>query len=225
MKKIFDGKIYDVMPKTDGIIFPYQKAVVDEGDVVWYKMLSFENSNMTDVSETVFWNIKFGSNYPIALKLCKNFVSLKSIILPNGRLFLCDENGQAFIIDNDGLINIAGELKYRDEVPSGIAFYKNSIWASFASANVLIRFNLNTMRVELRIGGKSSPFSTPKNIFIDGNCAYVCNNSTNNITKVNLENYSVEEHCAFEEGVHRFVFTLKNRKCKNVRKNNTFKRF
>ena len=61
------------------------------------------------------------------------------------------------------------------------------------------------MRVELRIGGKSSPFSTPKNIFIDGNCAYVCNNSTNNITKVNLENYSVEEHCAFEEGVHSFV--------------------
>ncbi len=205
MKKIYDGKIYEVMPKTDGIIFPYQKAVVEEGDIVWYKMLSFENQTMTDVSETVFWNIKFGSNYPIAIKLCKNFVSLKSIILPNGRLFLCDEKGQVFIIDNDGLINIAGELKYRDEIPSGIALYKNSIWASFSSTNVLIRFNINTMRAELRIGGKSSPFSSPKNIFIDGDNAYVCNNSTNSIVKVNLENYSVDDYYNFEEGVHSFV--------------------
>jgi len=205
VKKIFDGKIYELMPKTDGIIFPYQKAVVDEGDIVWYKMLSFENQTMTDVSETVFWNIKFGSNYPIALKLCKNFVSLKSIILPNGRLFLCDEKGQVFIIDNDGLINIGGELKYRDEMPSSIAFHKNSIWASFSNTNVLIRFNINTMRAELRIGGKSSPFNNPKNIFIDGDIAYVCNNSTNSIVKVDLESYSVDEYYSFEEGVHSFI--------------------
>ena len=205
MKKIFDGKIYEIMPKTDGIIFPYQKAVVDEGDVVWYKMLSFENQTMTDVSETVFWNIKFGSNYPVALQLCKNFVSLKSIILPSGRLFLCDEKGQVFIIDNDGLINIGGELKYRDEMPSCIAFHKNSIWASYANTNVLIRFNINTLRAELRIGGKSSPFNNPQNFFICDDTAYVCNNGTQSIVKVNLENYSVEDYCAFEEGVKAFV--------------------
>lgn len=205
MKKIFDGKVYEVLPKSDGIIFPYQKAVVDEGDIVWYKMLSFENSLMADVSETVFWNIKFGSNYAVALKLCQNFVSLKSIILPDGRLFLCADNGQTYIIDTDGLINIAGELKYRDEVPSSIAFYKNSIWASFCDANILMRFNINTMRAELRIGGKSSPFNNPKNIFIEGNFAYVCNSGANNIVKVDLENYSVDELYTFEESVHSYV--------------------
>lgn len=205
MKKIFDGKIYEVLPKADGIVFPYQKAVIDEGDVVWYKMLSFENSLMTDVSETVYWNIKFGSNYMIAVKLCQNFVSLKSIILPNGRLFLCTENGQAFIIDPDGMINIAGELKYRDQVPSDIAFYKNSIWASFSATNVLIRFNINTMRAELRIGGKNSPFNSPQNIFIENNFAYVCNSDSNNIVKVDLENYSVDELCTFEETVHSYI--------------------
>ena len=205
MKKIFDGKIYEVLPKSDGIIFPYQKAVIDDGDVVWYKMLSFENSSISDVSEMAFWNIKFGTNYSIALKLCKNFVSVKSIILPNGRLFLCDENGQAYIIDNDGLINIAGELKYRDELPSGIAIHKNCIWASFYESNVLIRFNINTLRVELRIGGKSSPFNNPKGIFVDSGIAYVCNKGSQNIVKVDLESYSVEEAYAFEEGVHSFV--------------------
>ena len=75
MKKIFDGKIYELLPKSDGIVFPYQKAVVDEGDIVWYKMFSLENTIMSDVSETIYWNLKFGSNYNVAVELCKNFVS------------------------------------------------------------------------------------------------------------------------------------------------------
>ncbi len=205
MKKIFDGKIYEILPKAYGIIFPYQKAVVDEGDIVWYKMLSFENSLMSDVSETVFWNTKFGSNYAIALKLCNNFVALKSIILPNGRLFLCDHNGQTYIVDTDGLINIAGELKYRDEAPSSIAFYKNNIWACFSNTNVLIRFNVNTLRAELRIGGKNSPFCAPNDIFIEDNTAFICNGGSNNVVAVNLDDYTVEECYSFEEHVHSYI--------------------
>ena len=205
MKKIFDGKIYEFLPKSDGIIFPYQKAVVDQGDVVWYKMLSFENSLLSDVSETVYWNIKFGSNYLTAKKLCQNFVSAQSVVLPNGRLFLCSNNGQAFIVDPDGMINIAGELKYRDRLPSSIAFYKNNIWACFADYNVVIRFNVTTLRAELRIGGKSSPFNKPCNIFVEDRFAYVCNGEINNIVKVDLENYSVDELYHFEEPVHAYV--------------------
>jgi len=205
LKKIFDGKIYEILPKSDGVIFSYQKAVVDDGEVVWFKMLSLENSSLTDVGKNIYWNIKFGSNYHIAVKTCENFVSVKSLLLPNGRLLLCCENGQVFLVDSDGMLNIAGELKYRDHAPTGIAFYKNSIWASFDQANVLMRFNINTMRAELRIGGKNSPFDSPKNIFIDKEYAYVCNGNTNNIVKVNLENYSVEEHYSFEEKVHSYI--------------------
>ena len=205
MKKIFDGKIYEMLPKSDGIIFPYQKAVVDDGDIVWYKMLSFENSNITDVSKNVYWNLKFGSNYAVAVNTAKNFVTTKAILLPNNRLFLCCDNGQVFVIDPDGMLNIAGELKYRDNPPNDIAFYKNSIWASFENHNVLIRFNINTMRAELRIGGKSSPFNKPQGVFIEGSTAYVCNTGTNNIVKIDLENYSVEEYYSFEEPVYSYV--------------------
>lgn len=205
MKKIFDGKIYEILPKNDGIIFSYQKAVVDEGEIVWFKMLSLENSSMTDVGKNIYWNIKFGSNYAAAVDICNNFVSTKAILLPNDRVFLCSENGQAFVIDSDGMINIAGELKYRDDAPSDIAFYKNTVWASFEKSNVLMRFNINTMHAELRIGGKNSPFNRPENIFIDGNFAYVSNGDSKNIVKVDLENYSVEEYLNFEEPVRAYV--------------------
>lgn len=205
MKKIFDGKVYEILPKSDGIIFPYQKAVVEEGDIVWYKMLSIENSSLTDVSETIYMNMKFGNKYGIAVNVCKNFVAEKALILPDGRLLLCNMNGQVFIIDNDGMLNISGELRYRDTAPSDIAFYKNSVWASFRDNNVLIRFNLNTMRSELRIGGKTSPFDAPENIFVEGEWAYVCNSGSNKVIKVNLESYAVEEHLAFEEPVYAYT--------------------
>ncbi len=210
MKKIFDGKIYELLPKSDGILFPYQKAVVDEGDIVWYKMFSLQNSIMSDVSETIYWNIKFGSNYTVAVELCKNFVSEKAIMLPNGRLLLCNENGQVFVIDPDGMINIGGEIKYRDQSPSAIAYYKNSIWASFKESNVLIRFNINTMRVELRIGGKTSPFDCPEDIFIDGEWGYVCNSGSKKLIRVNLENYTLEDLYEFDEPVFSFVKSGKN---------------
>ena len=205
MKKVFDGKIYEVLAKSDGLIFPYQKSVIDEGVVVWYKMLSIENCTLTDVSENIYLNIKFGSNYNIAVGISKNFVAEKALVLPDGRTLLCNENGQVFIIDADGMINISGEIKYRDETPSAITFYKNSIWASFRENNVLIRFNIATMRAELRIGGNTSPFSSPESVFVDGEWAYVCNSGANNVVKVNLESYSVEELYTFNEPVLRYV--------------------
>lgn len=68
-----------------------------------------------------------------------------------------------------------------------------------------MRFNINTMHAELRIGGKNSPFNRPENIFIDGNFAYVSNGDSKNIVKVDLENYSVEEYLNFEEPVRAYV--------------------
>ncbi len=205
MNKIFEGKIYDILPKTDGIIFSYQKAHIDDGEVVWFKMLSLENALMTDVGKNIYWNIKFGGNYEAAVKTVKNFVAVKSVILPGNRLFLCDDDGQAFVIDSDGSVNLVGELKYRDKAPSGIAFHQNSIWASFADRNVLMRFNINTMRAELRIGGKNSPFDKPYGIYIDGDDAYVSNSGSKNLVKVNLKNYTVEERYNFEEPIRSYI--------------------
>ena len=42
MKKIFSGKVFDVLPLSDGIIFSYCKDVIDENTIVSYKMISFE---------------------------------------------------------------------------------------------------------------------------------------------------------------------------------------
>lgn len=205
MQRLFSGEVYDIVPKTDGLIFSYCKGAVEGDVVVGYKMISTQNGTITDVAKNIYLLAKFGSDYNIAVSLCDNYVTSKALLMPSGRLFVCTSGGAANYIDGDGTVSWSGELKYRDRAPSDIALYKNNVWGCFAHNNVLIRFNPTTMREDLRIGGRQSPFSGPRNIFIKDSIATVSNTVSKSLTRVNLENYTVEEYRAFDETVYSYI--------------------
>ena len=213
MQQIFEGKVYDMVKKTDGLVFSYLEDVIDDNVLLKFKMIDAKSGIITDIAKNVYLLTKFGSNYKPAVQLTENFITVKSVGLPSGKLFLCDKSGNCFLLDGDGSILWTGVILYREEPPSDIALYDNCVWACFSSSNVLIRFNISTMREELRIGGKRSPFSGPRGIFIEGNTAIVSNRDSKTLTKVNLNTYSVEPYCEFDQsirsyikiGVHEFV--------------------
>lgn len=200
MQKIFEGTVYDIVAKNDGIIFFCRE---EEDAPVSVKMLTFSDGRMIDVGLTVYAGSKLGNDYHTVVKYCDNYVFDHVIPLPSGRLFLCTEKGQAYLFSPNGELSWSGEIKYRDMAPSGMDFYKNGLWASFKDADILLRFNLNTMRADLRIGGKNSPFPSPEDIFVLEDSAIVC--SKNELIKVNLESYAVEPYYSFEENVHRYL--------------------
>ena len=207
MKQVFAGNVFDMVKKPDGLVFSYLEEVVDGDFYVKYKMVDSKTGAVSDILKNVYLIAKFGSNYKAALKLIGNHITVRSINLPSGKLFLCDrENGgNCFLLDGFGSVLWTGPIRYRDNAPSDIALYGNCIWASFASNNVLIRFNLATMREELRIGGTRSPFDAPRGVFIEGNTAVVSNSGSNRLTKVNLDTYAVEQYCEFSRGVRSYI--------------------
>ena len=205
MKPIFEGEVYEMLPKSDGIVFSYCRGVEDNNVTVGFKMLSFENGSLVDVAKNIYLVTKFGSNYRAAVRVCENYITSKAVVLPNDKLFIVSAGGQAYIADITGDIDWSGEIGYRNCPPNDIAFYNNALWASFANENALIRFNPNTMREELKVGGKRSPFDAPKDIFIDGATAVVCNNGSNKLIKINLDSYAVEEYKQFEERPHSYL--------------------
>lgn len=69
----------------------------------------------------------------------------------------------------------------------------------------MLRYSLSTMREELRIGGKTSPFNKPRSLFLEGDDAYVCNVGSKKIVKVNLTDYTVSEFLEFPEEVYQYV--------------------
>ena len=205
MKKIFSGKVFDVLPLSDGIIFSYCKDVIDENTIVSYKMISFENGHFTDVARNIYLLTKFGNNYKATAMFCGNYITAKSIVLPNSKVFLLEDNGSAALLDNDATLLWSGELKYRGGAAAEIALYKNTLWASFPECNVLLRYNLSTMREELRIGGNKSPFSRPEGLFVEGDNIMVSNAGSSKLIQVNLNTYSVFEYEDFEEPIRQYV--------------------
>ncbi len=205
MKKIFDGEVYEVVPQSSGVVFSYCKSVIDEQVLVSYKMLSVDTGVMTDVAKNIYLLSKFGSNYRAAASQVPNYITTKSLVLPSGGVFICSDTGAATLIDSDGTAAWTGELKYRGVAPSDISIYKNALWACYSESGVLLRFNINTMREELRIGGTRSPFDRPRDIFIDGDIAIITNMGSQKLLKVDLNSYTVSDYKEFDEPVYSYV--------------------
>lgn len=205
MERLFAGEVFDMIPCVNGVVFSYKKAAVGEKLVVDYQMLSVDNSEIVEVTNSVYLLAKFGGNYRSVVKLCDNHIKSKTIVMPSGRVFICSDTGTAALIDGDGQQILSGELKYRGYVPSDIAVSKNGLWAVFSKPNVLVRFNPSTLREEIRIGGSVSPFDCPNGIFIEENRATVSNSGSNKLVEVNLDTYDVKEISEFTQSVYSYT--------------------
>lgn len=211
MKKVFSGEVYEVLPISNGVIFSYCKDVVDQNTVVAYKMITFDNGRFTDIAKNIYLLTKFGNNYKAVAAICDNYITAKSIVLPNSKVFLLSADGEARLLGADALPVWTGELKYRGYNATDIALYKNALWASFADCNVLLRYNLTAMREELRIGGNKSPFDKPSGLFVDGDTVMVSNIGSSKLIEVNLNTYSVFDYEEFSEPVRQYVKVGENR--------------
>ncbi len=205
MERIFAGEVYDIVAQPNSIVFSYCKESKEDHVVVGYKMLSLDNNHITDVAKNIYQLSKFGSNYRSVAALCNNYVTARALVLPTTKVFLVEDDGSATLFDTDGSPIYKGDVIYRGNTPSDIAVYKNTIWACYPKANVLLRFNLTTMREELRIGGSRSPFERPNDIFVDGDYAIISSTGSNKLIKVELSNYSVEDYKEFTEPVYGYV--------------------
>ena len=211
MRRIFDGEVYELVVKNDDFVFSYCKSFYENTVCVGYKMLSDDGKETMDVAKNIYLLSKFGTNFKTISELTSNYILAKTTELSNGYLCLLSDTGNAYLIDGSGMPVWSGNLNYRGEAPSDISAYKNSIWACYSSAGVLIRFNLNTMREELRIGGKNSPFDKPTDIFISGDTATISNSGSNKLISVDLSSYVVEEKEEFSESVYSYVEHSDNR--------------
>ena len=69
---------------------------------------------------------------------------------------------------------------------------------------MLLRFNIASMREELRIGGNISPLNAPTDIFIDGDYAVITSSGDKKLIKINLNSYAVKDFKEFEEPVYSY---------------------
>lgn len=206
MEQLFEGKVYEILPTSNAIVFSYLNRTNGDGTVeVSYKMISFENRRITDVAKNVYMITKFGNGYKAVEGLCENYITVKALILPGGKVFLLLADGTAHLVDSDGEPLWTGSLVYKNMVPSDIILFKEGLWTCYPDGNLLLKYSLNNMKQELRIGGNNSPFSGPCDLFEEDNTLIICNKASKKIQSLDIDSYNVLEYETFEEELLQYV--------------------
>ena len=206
MEQIFAGKVYEILPTSNGIIFSYLNKELEDGAVeVSYRMISFDNRRVTDVAKNIYMISKFGNGYKAVEGYCENYITSKSIIIPGGRVFLLHEDGTARLVDSDGESLWVGSFAYRNFVPSDVLLFGEGLWCCYPEANALIKFSLAGMKQELRVGGKNSPFKAPCDLFEEEGRIIICNRDSKTLQSIDLTDYSILEYETFEEPLYQYV--------------------
>ncbi|MBO5872937.1 MAG: hypothetical protein J6Q56_01880 [Clostridia bacterium] len=210
MEKISGHKAFSIHALPDGLIFPYLIEKIEEENQyrIGYKMVSFSTGKISNVTKSIFMLTKFGSEYASFIGKIKNYLTCFSILMENGQTFVVEKDGTSTLFSGADEI-WSGKLLYKNTAPGGIAAASGSLWVSYPEHNVLVRYNLKTLREELRIGGNHSPFVQTEGIFPAGSKLFVCNTGSNSIWKVDTTNYITELYYKFDEPVYDYKFINK----------------
>lgn len=214
MRKVFGTESYQLFPLEDGFILVERQPLEEEDKIaVGYRLISFSKGTVGRVSKKIYYCAKFGPEYEAFVPQLCNAVEPNVVALEKGRLFIASPDGSAGIYDADGTPVWQGTMRYNDCGPYDLVAVGGKLWASYPEQNALIRFNLTTMREELRIGGKNSAaFSVPQGLAMgeSPDILLVCNAGSHKISAVNLQTYTVADYETFEEPVHQYIKVLSN---------------
>lgn len=206
MDKVSPHKALSLLALPGGFVFAYPFEIAPQEMKVGYKMVSFDTGKISNVTRSIYTLTKFGSEYKLFGKNIRNFLSCRSALLYDGRVFVVEEDGKATLFDMNEYPAWEGKLTYQGSVPDCIAATQDSLWAAYGEKNTLVRYNLQTLREELRIGGNNSPFSNPVSIFPAGSKLFICNKESMDIWKIDTNDYTTELYYQFEEPVYDYKF-------------------
>ena len=173
MNLIAKDKVFSLHPLPDGFLYSYLIEEADGLCKVGYKMVSFSGGKISNVTRSIYMLTKFGSAYKGFIAKIKNYLTCFALPLENGHCFVIEKDGAATLFGAEGEEIWSGSLLYKKTAPGGIAVNGDSLWISYTDSNTLIRYDLKTLRQELRIGGEHSPFTEPTGLFPAGSKLFI----------------------------------------------------
>ncbi len=217
MTKVFPETALGILPLSNGFIVPIRKLENDlntdeEKMVVAYNLVSFDKETSSSVTRSVWGLAKFGNCYKAIEEQLPNPFYWKSIFLPNGRIFVYFPDGNAKIFDSEARIVWEGSILYEGSGAADFVLDAGYLWGSFPKEGCVIKFDIQNLKEEIKIGGKTSAFREPEGLFLEGDRLYVCSSGNGKVWVIDKSNYSVSEYLDFGEPVHQFLkvggFTL-----------------
>lgn len=209
MKKVFNSYAIDILPASGGFIV-IEKKMEESRPSIHYQYAPTSNpSAPRAIMRKAFLESKFRDNHEVLSAKVSNYLLSRVAWINEDTLFtMTPFDGNAQIMSSDGTVRWSGDLHYHNEPPKDVVAIENCVWCSYSDNNTLIRYNLKTMREELRIGGPSdTAFHGPGGLWYDEDTdrLLVCNLYSQNIVTIDRHTFKVKEYAAFKEPVYRYL--------------------
>ena len=206
MIQIFGENCIHIMRTQDGFAAVFTEEKEDGKPELSFKRVSVREDTARDIGKDHFKLLKFGFNYEDLKMQIDNYLLAICKPLDNHHRFIVESNGTAKILDQQGCLVNQGNFNYQSCVPFDIALGENVVWASYPELNTAVRYNLSTLRQELRIGGaQSKVLHAPNGLLLQDQQLYICNAAEHQILLLDTVNFTVQEHLGFNEPVYQYI--------------------
>lgn len=205
MKKIIDFEIYGLLPIEKGFLYIKPEILPDGKVKGQFFGVEAQTGRTVPVTKWVYFESKFGPAYKEISSQIKDYISCETGFLANNSTVLLYPDGDLGIFNSKGVAVWTGALKYNDAPVRGVAVDGKCFWSVVPDLNAVICYATDEKRVQMRIGGgKSTAFINPTSLVRYNDNLYICNEGSNKVRTISLNNYAVSDYLEFDEPVKKY---------------------
>ncbi len=207
MKQILDYMPLDIITHPDGFIIVAPEKNDEDGRLrISFWFYNLKTMVVQKVKKAFYAECKFGRAYTEIISQINDYISCSVCESPKGFTNVVFPTGEMGIFDHTGTLQWTGDLQYHDSSLRSCAPDGTDIWCAVPDQNAIVRYSTKLERVDFRIGGiNTTALGRPISISRYGDNLYVSCKDSNNVKRVNLKSYVVEDYRRFEESVLRYV--------------------
>lgn len=205
MQQINSEELLDIIPYEHGFFFVQKEDLPDGSTRASFFTFDQDGMYIKQIPKKYYLQQKFGVAWQTIARALGDFISCKTAMLSNGGVVVLYDDGELHIFNAHGKETWVGELIYRNHPVTDITVDEKRLWGVVPGFNSVIDYSPVEERVMLRIGGeKSGAFNKPVGITKLVDKLYVCNEGSNKIRTIDLENYAVNDYAEFDEPVYKY---------------------
>ena len=209
MKQIFGSAALTIVPCNRGFVFAEVHKTTEndkEKSVIAFNHHSFDTGITNAITKNAYLNDIFLNHSEFLKEEIGDYINIIIAFTPNFGIITLEPNGIAKTYDYSCRFKWKGNLKYKGYAPSDAVINGDSLWCAYPDSNTLIRYNVNSMRQEFKIGsGVGDMLSEPFSLFVVEDSLVITSQNSGKIQKMSLDDYKLETIHQLDMPIKKYI--------------------
>ena len=206
MIKVVGKNVIDLLAYQSGILFVIKEPTANGQIKISYYSFDVSSKSIATVTKNAYLMTKFGPGYAAITERLDDYISCHAVRIADGRVFIIYPGGEIGIFSDSGELQHSQRLTYKNKAVSSIASDGKNLWFAVPECNLVVRYNTDKLKIDLRIGNENSDtFNFPVSVSTENDRLFVCCKNSYSVKQIRFSDLSVSEYDSFIEPVLQFL--------------------